>query len=106
VVFDRSYPSEWVYSKVFNRSTDYNLLRKIDDAYSHLGSKIVVTHRSNYDNVTDEFNEVVENIKKIDEQYYSFMSWTNCDTLLLNVDDENLEKQIFEILNFIGDFNR
>lgn len=45
-VSDRGYPSEYVYSKVFDRETSVELLTRIDDAHRELGTKIVYLYSS------------------------------------------------------------
>ena len=44
-----------------------------------------------------------EQLKLIHSAYNEFLSWTKCDTLVLNVDDENLERELKFILNWISD---
>ena len=45
-ISDRGYPCEWVYSKVFDRRTDTELLNKIDLAHAQLGTKILYLYSS------------------------------------------------------------
>jgi len=101
VILDRSYPSEWVYSKVFNRETNNAALEFIDEKYAELGTKIIIPFRNDYTNVVDQFTSVTpEKLIEIDAGYRSFAKWTKCETLFVNVDDENLDRELFEILNF------
>tara|TARA_Y100000593_G_scaffold25146_1_gene50110 strand:+ start:6058 stop:6600 length:543 start_codon:yes stop_codon:yes gene_type:complete len=106
VILDRSYPSEWVYSKVFNRETNEAALEMIDRRYASLGTKIIIPYRSNYSSVVDQFSSVTpEKLDEIDKVYRKFISWTQCDTFLMNVDDENLDRELFEIFSFLSGGN-
>lgn len=103
IILDRSWPSEWVYSKVMNRQTDLEVLKELDRRHSALGTKIIVPWRSDYSKINDEYAAVNDNIHKIHDLYFKFVEeWTLCQTLLLNVDDENLERELKEIRGFIG----
>jgi len=107
VIMDRWYPSEWVYSKAFKRPTDYGVLRSIDDRAAALDAKIIIPCRTSYDGVVDQFESIKPAIlQDIEEIYRAFSDWTNCDTFFLNVDDENLDRELFEVLNFVGGYER
>ena len=41
VMFDRFFPSEWVYSQVFKRNSDLDLVLKYDKMWNNLGGKII-----------------------------------------------------------------
>jgi hypothetical protein len=103
VIVDRWYPSEWVYSRVFDRPSSPAILRKIDDRAAALGAKIIIPSRTSYDNVVDQFEDVITPniLRVVDELYHEFAEWTECDTLLLNVDDEDLSRELLEVRNFL-----
>lgn len=103
VIVDRWYPSEWVYSKIFDRPTNMSVLRKIDERAASVGAKIVIPFRSNYDSVVDQFEDVItpDILVRVDQTYRDFVEWTECDTLLLNVDDEDLTREILEVREFL-----
>ena len=104
VIMDRWYPSEWVYSKIFNRPTDYDVLRMIDDRAAAMGSKIVIPFRTCYDDVVDQFKSINPSVlRNVEEMYRMFSDWTRCDTFFLNVDDENISRELTEVLNFLGE---
>ena len=44
-----------------------------------------------------------ENLKKLDSLYREFSTWARPDTLILNVDDEDLDREMNEILVFLGE---
>jgi thymidylate kinase len=102
VILDRSYPSEFVYSRLFNRDTDLELLKKIDIAYSELGTKIIIPTRTSYVGLIDQFGRITEDVLvRADKLYTEFSKWTACDVFVLNVDDENLSREIKEITSFL-----
>jgi hypothetical protein len=109
IILDRSYPSEWVYSKAFNRKTDMHQLQRVDEAYAELGAKIIICHRTDYTNQVDElFPEQIDSSKlvDIDELYNQFAVWTKCKLLRLNVDDENMSREIADINTFLDMVNK
>ena len=102
VIEDRGHPSEWVYSRVFNRETNEEVLKLVDQKYAELGTKIVIPIRSDYGHVVDQFESVdAEKLNKIHDVYMEFLEWTACETLVINVDDENLDREIKEIMHFL-----
>jgi len=103
VIVDRWYPSEWVYARVFDRPTSPAVLRRIDERAAALGAKIIIPFRTSYDNVVDQFEDVITPniLRAVDELYREFAEWTECDTLLLNVDDEDLDRELSEVKNFL-----
>lgn len=105
VIVDRWYPSEWVYSQVFNRPTNMDVLELIDKRAAGLGTKIVIPYRKNYQDVVDQFEDVITPgvLENVHAAYLRFVEWTECDTFLLNVDDENLARELKEVHNFLGE---
>jgi thymidylate kinase len=103
VIFDRGFPCEYAYSKVFGRETDEVMLRHVDEAYAALGAIIVFCHRSSYAGITDDLDPTVgqELLDKLHAAYEDFASWTKCRLLRLNVDDENLDREVRDIINFV-----
>ena len=102
VIIDRHYPSEWVYSKVFKRKTDMKAMRRTDDFLAELGAKIVITWRSDYSNrEDDQFPDVIteKKLQQIHDGYVAFREWTKCESIWLNVDDENLNRETDDVLN-------
>ena len=101
---DRWYPSEWVYSRVFNRETDDDALEKIDEFVSKLKALIILPYRTSYNGIKDQFESITnDKMKEIDLMYKYFASWTKCKMMRLNVDDEDLTREITEILRFIDE---
>lgn len=86
VIIDRAYPAEWVYSQVFKRETNYDLIDEIDSAYAGLGAWIIMPLRADYSDNRDD--EVVPN-EKLDElhaRYNTFADWTECNVIRIYVD--------------------
>jgi hypothetical protein len=103
VIFDRAWPCEKVYSVLYERPTDDAVLRHVDSAMADIGAKIVVCYRSNYDNVVDDLDPSLDGKKllQIEEEYRKFAQWTKCKVHFLNVDDENLIREVEEVLQFM-----
>jgi thymidylate kinase len=103
VIFDRHYPSEWVYSRFFGRQTNEQVLRKIDDKLAEMGAMIVICRRKSYNGIQDDLYSYIDSdaLKKIDALYEDFTKWTKCKVLTLWVDDENLTREITEIKEWI-----
>ncbi len=103
VIFDRGYPCEYAYSKVFERETDTKMLKHLDEQWSTLDARIVLCYRSSYAGITDDLDPTVkgEVLHKLHDAYADFASWTRCKLLRLNVDDEDLQREIDEVYHFI-----
>lgn len=102
IILDRSFPSEWVYSKAFNRKTDDKMLKLIDSLYSDLGLIILSPYRSSYNHVVDAFASIdSKKLEEIHNLYIDFSKWTTCRMHRFCVDDENIEKQMEFILGVI-----
>lgn len=102
IILDRAWPSEWIYSQALGRTTDFRTLRELDERHAAMGTHIVITWRRDYSLKKDDYDQVNNNIDKIHQLYMEFAEWTKCKTLLLNVDDENLEREIAEIRKSIN----
>ncbi len=76
-ISDRGYPCEWVYSKVFGRETDDQLLELIDTGHEHIGTKILYLWSST---VPHEEDDLVPSDRYFDvvEQYDKFRLWSSC----------------------------
>ena len=49
IMFDRFFPSEWVYSQVYDRTRDLDLVLEYDEYWAKLGGKIVWLDKPNMD---------------------------------------------------------
>lgn len=107
VILDRAWPSEYCYPLVFGRNRDIDVLRELDRRWAKLGAQIVLTYRTSYDECVDEHHPHIkpEHLRQLDVLYEEFHHWSACDTLRLNVDDEDIEREVDDVLNFIGEPN-
>ncbi len=102
VILDRSHPSEWAYSRVFDRPRLDGQTEWSDCRSAKLGAKVIIAVRSNYSDVVDEHGVQPEHLAQLDRLYREYANITECDCLLLNVDDENLERELAEIIEFLS----
>ncbi len=104
VIFDRAYPCEFSYSKVLGRETDLKMLHHVDESWASIGTKIVFCHRSSYKGIVDDLDPTIEekHLQQLHDAYEEFIGWTKCQVLRLNVDDENLDREVNEVMKFIG----
>lgn len=103
VVMDRAWPCEKVYSQVLGRETDEAVLRRIDEEMALMGARIIIPHRTTYEGITDDIDSKLDAkmLKRLDDAYKGFTTWTKCGTFMLNVDDENLEREMTDILRWL-----
>lgn len=103
VIFDRSYPCEWVYSRFFNRESDEVALRYIDNVHSQIGTKIIIPYRSTYDLVIDDLDPSLtgSRLLRLEKLYREFSTWTKCECYFLNVDSNDLNMEILEIKRYL-----
>ena len=104
IIFDRAYPCEWVYSAVMGRDTDLKVLMKVDTAFATLGAKIVICHRSSYKGILDDIDANINENKLIElaDAYREFAELTKCEIMFLNVDDEDLTREVNEITEWLN----
>lgn len=101
MILDRCWACEYVYSQAFERETDLDMLRYVDDRFAKLGALVVVTYRSSYQGIVDDLdpNRLYDKkLQQIHDLYQKFIEWTSCEVLQLNVDDENLNREVIEIM--------
>lgn len=104
VVLDRSYPSEWVYSRAFNRPTDEDAIRLCDAQFAELGGHVVITRRKSYEGIVDDTHPHLVNtemLKKLDGLYEEFAAQCIAPCHTIFVDDEDLNREVEEILSKI-----
>lgn len=76
-ISDRSYPCEWVYSRVFGRETDMALLGEIDRAHANLGTRIMYLYSSVLPEHEDDLVSP-DRYYDVRDMYDNFMAWTEC----------------------------
>ena len=106
IILDRAWPCEWVYSTAFNRETDGDAIFKSDNGFANLGAKVVVCYRTSYNGLVDEDAQdrlTEDMLGKLEQLYRSFAQMSACEIYFLNVDDEDLEREVSEIMTFINE---
>lgn len=76
-ISDRAYPCEWVYSRVFGRETDDDLLTLIDQAHANIGTRILYLYSSVAPTEEDDLvpSEKYWDVKRT---YDQFCAYTAC----------------------------
>jgi hypothetical protein len=94
-IIDRAYPSEFVYSGVYNRETNFDVLSEVDKRFSKMDAIIVLCRRDDYSNVKDELVET-NMLGKLNEEYKLFKEWTLCNVIDIKVDmfNDDIEEQL------------
>jgi hypothetical protein len=73
----------------------------VDDWAARLGFIVVICRRSSYQGIKDDLRPDM-NLAELDRLYVEkFVPWTRCRTLLLNVDDEDLSRELRDIVTFL-----
>ena len=105
VILDRFYPCEMVYSRAFGRETDDAALEWMDKNFAEVGGKFIVCIRNDYsDLVDDQYPDQLppSMLGALTIHYRKFIEWTNCECLILETDDMDLNKQVEKIKIFLG----
>jgi thymidylate kinase len=101
VILDRNWPSEIVYSEYFNRATDADVTKQLDETYARMGALIVVCTRLQGDaGRVDEDDKTIreEQITAIDRLYKKRVSQVKTRHMFLDTSDEDLERELHEII--------
>lgn len=103
VVFDRGFPCEYVYSRVLGRETDMVMIKHMDEAWASLDARIIFCHRSKYDGIVDDLDPTINAsaLNELHVTYLDFLEFTKCKVLELNVDDEDLKREVTDILAYL-----
>jgi hypothetical protein len=103
MVFDRGFPCEAAYSKVMGRETDMTMLHHMDEMWASIDARIVFCYRSSYAGIVDDLDSNIDSVvlQGIHDAYLDFLSWTRCKVINLNVDDENLNREVMEIIEHL-----
>lgn len=104
VLIDRGYMCEWVYAQYFKRETDMSMLRVMDNKYSTLGAKILICTRKSFAGIRDDLDSSIDEtaLQQLSDLYLKFIEWTKCETHVLYVDDENLNREISDIVEWLS----
>lgn len=102
IIRDREYPCEKIYSTVYNRETNEDLIWALDKEYAKLNTKIIYCYKSHYDNFDDDLVKI-EEIENIKQEYEKFLILTKNKYIKLCTDSQHLSSQIETIIKFIGE---
>lgn len=100
VIFDRLYPSEYAYSKVFNRYTIHEKIKEIDRRFAKMGAKIIILEKNKKSYVKDDIIPI-EKYDELKTMFRKFAKITKCPSIIIDTSDQNLKKQIKQIIDFI-----
>ena len=104
IILDRAWPCEWVYSRAFNRESDHDATEQSDIGYSGLGAVVVVCVRTSYEGIVDDDapEKLTEPmLSKLHSLYEDFAKQTRCRVMFLNVDDEDLDREVNDVISFL-----
>jgi thymidylate kinase len=98
IIFDRWVPSDFVYSKLFDRDISYRKIWEIDERLSKLNATLIVCYKT-----PEHFIEDIEDADfvnptmyaRMTELYREYASQSKIKNIMfIDTSDENLEKQI------------
>lgn len=103
LIFDRGFPCEFAYSTVFKRDTDMNMLVHMDEMWASIDARIIFCSRSSYAGIEDDLDTSIkeETLQRIHLAYEGFFMWSKCKHFKLNVDDEDLNREVSDIINYL-----
>lgn len=96
IVLDRYTPCEWVYSKVYNRKTDEDLIWEIDQKLADRNATIVYCYKDYYKKFEDEVIKEKE-IASIKKEYENYFNQSAVKVIKLNTTSEDLNQQLREL---------
>lgn len=101
IVLDRHFPSEYVYSKVYKRKTDEDLIWHFDNEFAKLGTVLIYCYKSEYKYFSDEIIKL-EEIGKIRDVYENdYLKKTKMQVISIDTSDEDLDTQLTTIFKKI-----
>lgn len=103
IIFDRGFPCEYAYSKVMKRETDIKMLKHMDEMWGSLGAMVVNCYRTSYAGIVDDLdpNIKAQTLYELAEAYADWTRWTKCKVHNLCVDDEDLRREVNEIVDVL-----
>jgi deoxyadenosine/deoxycytidine kinase len=103
LIFDRGFPCEYAYSKVFGRETDLTMLKHMDEMWSSIDARVIFCHRSSYAGIVDDLDPTVrgETLQHVHDAYLDYFAQSKCKRFMLNVDDEDLNREVNDIIQYL-----
>lgn len=107
VVLDRGWPCEHAYGTVLGRTVDAASLAEIDRLAAKAGGIVVCCWRSSYDGIVDDIDVRLAGatLQRIELEYRRFAARCLTPFVFVNVDDEDLDREVGEIVTAIGRIN-
>ena len=99
IIFDRFFPCEFVYSKVYHRNSDDTLVLSYDSWWNELGGKIVFLDKPEMDG--DDELIAASKYQEIRTLYDKYKKLTTCKHITIDTSDYNLINQVNTILEFL-----
>ena len=108
-IMDRSFVCDWAYSHALGRLRTWSFdnvakwqrtIDDLDDTYAKMDALLVLCVRSSYVGRQDPGWPLMDGdmMATLDSLYRDYMGATNMRRLVLNVDDENTDRQVQEII--------
>lgn len=108
-IIDRSFPCDWVYSRVLKRGAAWDAIDMLDREYSKLHTYLIFTLKSgaDYSGVEpDSFKAITpEFLARVDEQYRFYAEKTSIPSLIIHTDDKDTQRHVTEILSFSREYD-
>lgn len=99
MIYDRLFPSEYAYSRAYNRPTSHEKIVSLDERYAAMGALVVVCHKDPKAYQEDDKGIIdVAKYTQLTEWYKEFKKFSKCNVLMLDTTDENLEGQVDTII--------
>lgn len=97
-IYDRLFPSEYAYSRAYQRSTSHEKIISIDARYAKMGALVVVCFKDPKAYQEDDKGIIdVAKYSQLTEWYKEFKKLSKCEVLMLDTTEENLEDQLKQI---------
>jgi len=103
-ISDRGFPCDWMYSKLFARSFDYEKAIDTDIRFSKMNTLIVLCYKTKDKFLHDEEDKdfvSINDYQKMTNIYLDYLNQTQCRYIKINTNNENITNQINEIVKHI-----
>jgi hypothetical protein len=97
IVLDRFTPSEFAYSRAYNRPTNETLIWDLDRRLSSLGFMFVFCYKTHYRSFEDNL-VTLEKLQGVNDGFFEYYEKTAMNKMILDTTIENLESQISKII--------
>ena len=104
VILDRWMPSDYVYSKLFNRHIDYDRIFEIDKIFAEMNALLVICYKDDWAFKIDEKDKDLVGPHVYDKMtalYFEYAKKSKCKIVKMNTSDENLERQLALISQYM-----